>query len=154
MDVGPVEADAPGAFTQLGGARQRRQRQRHIGEFAGRFSSRRALTRLVLFPGAILIGGGFDPRIREYVRMPFGEFVGDGVGHAREIEPLPLRAHLRVKHDLEQQVTELAFERPRFAARDGFGNLVRLLDRVRRDAREILLPIPRDNPSRGRAVAA
>ena len=63
-------------------------------------------------------------------------------GDAREIEPLPLRAHLRVKHHLEQQVAEFAFERTRFAARDGFGHFVRLFDGVRRDAREVLLAIP------------
>ena len=55
--IRPVEADAPGAFAELGGARQRGQRQRHVGEFAGRrVGARRAFTRLVFFPGAIQFG--------------------------------------------------------------------------------------------------
>ena len=112
LRIRPVEPHAPGPFAKLRGARQRRQRQRHIGEFARAALPRAARSRALCSSQARFCSAAdVDARIREHVRMPLGEFVGDGVGHAREIEPLPLRAHLRVKHHLEQQVAELAFER-------------------------------------------
>src|SRR5262249_44766234 len=47
------------------------------------------------------------------------------------------------KDDLKQQITELVPERRHVAARDRVGHLIGLLDRIRRDRRKILLPVPR-----------
>ena len=48
-----------------------------------------------------------------------------------------------MEHDLEQQVAEFVAQPRRLAALDRVGDLVGLLDRVRRDAGEILREVPR-----------
>ena len=53
-----------------------------------------------------------------------------------------LARHLRMEHDLEQQIAELVLEVREVAALDRIGDLVRLLEGVGRDAREGLLAIP------------
>ncbi|MGY4376118.1 hypothetical protein ACVWZ3_003757 [Bradyrhizobium sp. i1.3.6] len=47
-----------------------------------------------------------------------------------------------MKHDLEQEVTELLAQIVEIAAADGLDHLIGLLDRVGRDRREILLEVP------------
>ncbi len=77
------------------------------------------------------------------MRMTAHELVADRGHDVAEIEQLRLLGHPRVEHDLEQQVAELAPELVERAALDRVRDLVRLLERVRRDRRERLLAVPR-----------
>ena len=54
-----------------------------------------------------------------------------------------LLRHAGVKHDLQQQVAQLLLEIGQVAARNGVGDLIRFLERIGRDGREILLQVPR-----------
>ena len=51
-------------------------------------------------------------------------------------------SHARMKHDLEQQVAKLVLEIGHVGARDRVGDFIGFLDRVWRDAREILREVP------------
>ncbi len=68
--------------------------------------------------------------------------LGDDRGDVVKIEMTGLVGHLGMKHDLQQEITELVPEIPHVAARDRIGDFVGLLDRVRRYRREGLLDIP------------
>ena len=48
-----------------------------------------------------------------------------------------------MKNDLQQEVAELLAQISEIAARDGVGDLVGFLDRIRGDSSEVLLEIPR-----------
>jgi hypothetical protein len=48
-----------------------------------------------------------------------------------------------MKDDLKQQIAEFVLQRRHVAAPDRVGDFISLLDRIRRDRREILLPVPR-----------
>ena len=85
--------------------------------------------------------------------MPAQHLVADRRDHVGERERAGLLGHARVKHDLEQQVAELVLELAEVAALDRVGDLVRLLDRVRRDRRERLLEVPRATALADRAAS-
>ena len=75
--------------------------------------------------------------------VPTDHLAGDRIDHIAKAEAVDLRRHLRVVNDLEQQVAKLVLQSVQVIARDRIGDLVRFLDRVRRDGREGLLDIPR-----------
>ncbi len=77
------------------------------------------------------------------MRVAAHHLVGDRLGHIVEIEQPRFLGHAGVKYDLEQQIAELVLQRCQIAARDRVGDLIGFLDRIRRDRREILLPVPR-----------
>src|ERR1700733_241340 len=77
------------------------------------------------------------------MRVTPDQLVANPARHGGEIKAAGLLGHARVKHHLEQQIAELIAQPIQVAASDGIGNLIGLLDRERRDADKILLPIPR-----------
>ena len=145
--VRPVEADPRGARLDLGGAEQGREGERHAVEHAlrgpGRGGAGMPFLGLVLLPRLGLRRRRGDLGIAKDMRMAAHHLVGDRRGDVGEIEQPGLLGHARVKDDLKQQVAELVLERRHVAARDRIGDLVRLLDRIGRDRREILLAVPR-----------
>jgi hypothetical protein len=70
------------------------------------------------------------------------QLVVNGGSDLGEVEPAALLGHAGVKHHLEQQIAELIAQVLSVATLDGVGDLVGLLDGVRRDAGEALLPVP------------
>ena len=76
------------------------------------------------------------------MRVPADHLGGDGLDDAAEVECALLLRHLRVEHDLQQQVAELVAQIDQIAARNRVGHLVGLLERVGGDGLEILLEIP------------
>ncbi len=76
------------------------------------------------------------------MRVAANQLVADGAGNALEVELPRLAGHLRMKHHLEQQISQFILEMLRVAALDGIRHLVGLLDGVRRNAGKGLLPIP------------
>jgi hypothetical protein len=75
--------------------------------------------------------------------MAADHLAGDGLGHVREGELPDLFRHAGVVDDLEQQVAQLVLEGGEVGApADGVGDLVRLLNRIRRDGGEVLNPVP------------
>ena len=79
----------------------------------------------------------------EHMRMAANELLGDGLDHVAERERALFLRHAGVKHDLQQQVAQFVLEIGKVAARNGVGDLVGFLDRIRRDGREILRQVPR-----------
>ena len=76
------------------------------------------------------------------MRMATHHLVGDGGRDRREAEPAGLLGQAGVVDDLEQQIAQLVLQPVQIAARDGIGDLIGLLDGVRRDGGEGLLPVP------------
>ena len=74
--------------------------------------------------------------------MPTDQLGRNSLDHIAEIERVLLLRHAGVEHDLQQQIAEFFFEVVEIVARNRIGNLIRLLERVRRDGREILLQVP------------
>ena len=141
----PVEADTGRALAELVGAHQRGQRLRHAPERAVAPPRLRALrSRALSSSQAALCSAALSaPPLRKNVRVAPHQLVADRRSHRLEIELARLAGDLRVKHHLEQQIAQLFLEMLEVSSLDGVGNLVRLLDRVGRNAREGLLPIPR-----------
>jgi len=81
------------------------------------------------------------------MRMPASELVRDRSDHVVEIETPGFLRHVRVEHDLEQQVAQFTTQFIPIMIVDGFQNLVRLFQRVWFDGIKSLLTIPR-TPSR------
>ena len=69
--------------------------------------------------------------------------VRDRLGNIFEGEEALFLGHPSMEDDLKKKIAELVLQRGHVVARDRVGYLISLLDRVRRDRREILLPIPR-----------
>jgi hypothetical protein len=84
----------------------------------------------------------FDARVAEHVRVSTLELVGDRGGHGFEVEQPALLGDAGLKDDLEQHVAEFVADGVDVGARDGVRELVRFLDRVRRDRGPVLLPVP------------
>ncbi len=68
--------------------------------------------------------------------------VRDRLGNIFEGEEALFLGHPSMEDDLKKKIAELVLQRGHVVARDRVGYLISLLDRVRRDCREILLPIP------------
>ena len=75
--------------------------------------------------------------------MAAHHLVGDRGGDVGEGESPSFLGHAGVIDDLEQQVAEFVGQRRKIAPRDGVGDFVGFLDRVRRDRGEALLAVPR-----------
>jgi hypothetical protein len=67
----------------------------------------------------------------------------DACGDVGKREMPRLLGHLRVEHDLEQQVAQFLAQRRHVALGDRIGNLIRFFDRVGCDRREVLRAVPR-----------
>ena len=76
------------------------------------------------------------------MRMPPHELFRQRLHDVAEFERALLLRHAGMEHDLQQEITELFAQVIEVAARDGIGDLIGLLDRIRSDGREILLQIP------------
>src|SRR5690606_5483234 len=137
--IGPIEADACGAASELHGARQRRQPDRHAVENALRWSLLLPFQRLPGFG----VRGSLGTRAAEHVRMTPHHLFADAARDVREPERPCLLRETRMEDDLEQQVAELVLELCDVAPLDRVRDLVRLLDRIRRDRLERLLEVPR-----------
>ena len=96
----------------------------------------------MLLPGDRLRPGVVDARVAEHVRMAALHLVADRVDHVVEHEGALLARHLRMEHDLKQQIAQFVAQRRQVVALDRIRNFVRLLDRVRRDGAEVLFEIP------------
>ena len=84
-----------------------------------------------------------EARILEHMRMPPDHLRGDGIDDVGEGEASVLLGHARVIDDLQEEIAELVLQPVEIVPRDRVGDLVGLLDRVWRDAREVLLAVPR-----------
>ena len=151
--LGPVETDLGGAFLQFGGTTECRQCARHVIEQRQLFRSSGFLGTLLgldLFP-ALLDGRLVETRqlrrtiqvtIREHVGMATDQLAGDGIDHRGELEAPFLTGQLAVVDDLKQQVAQLTGQMIEVAALDSIRDLVSLFQRMRHDARVVLLQIP------------
>ena len=108
---------------------------------------RRALR---LFLGLDALPGALDVRrshvavlVGEDMRVTADHFARDGLDHIAERERVLLLRHAGVKHHLQQEVAEFVAQVVEIAACDRVDNLIGLLDRIGRDAREILFEVPR-----------
>ncbi len=89
-----------------------------------------------------LVGTG-DRDVAEHVRVAPDELGDDPLGHVVDVPPSLVGRHLRVEHDLEQEVAELVAEAVVVVAVDGVEDLVRLLQQVPGERPVILLGVPR-----------
>ena len=85
--------------------------------------------------------------------MPPDDLGGDGRLDVGQVEHAGLRGELRVEHDLEPQVAELARELGRGTRLERVVHLVRLLEKVAAQGLMGLLPIPRAAVGRPETVA-
>jgi hypothetical protein len=142
----PVEADARRAPAEFRRSRQCRQSKRDIGKRArllGAFFGISALASFLFFPQRLECRPVERLRLcAKDVWMTAHEFVVDGCRNFREIEPSAFLRHAGVKHHLKQQITQLVAQARRIVALDGVGDLVGLLDGVRRNAAKVLRKIP------------
>ena len=74
--------------------------------------------------------------------MPADHLVADTGRDILEAKRALLLSHTGMKSNLKQQVTELVPESVEILASDRICDLVGLFNRIRGNAREILLPIP------------
>src|SRR5260370_29736635 len=95
-------------------------------------------------------GISFD--IAEYVRMPVHEFCREPIKDVIDGKRSLLLGHLRIKHDLQQQVPEFGGQFGPIAIVDGFENFVGFLKYIRLDGIESLLSIPRTSAWRAQAL--
>jgi hypothetical protein len=77
------------------------------------------------------------------MRMAPHELCGETFDHVGKIERALLLRHAGVEDDLEQEIAQFITQVVEVAARNGIGDLVSLLDRVRGDGFERLLEVPR-----------
>ena len=145
--VGPVEAGARGPALQLGGALERRKRQRNAGQGA-------VIGRLLALGGLDFLPAGAVLGIAEDVRMAALHLVADARDHVVQREMAGFLGHLRVEHDLELEIAELVGERVHVVARDRVGDLIGFLDRVGGDGREASARDPIRSRSPDRAAGA
>ena len=75
--------------------------------------------------------------------MTAQHFLRDGAGDVAEIEQPLLFRHLRVEHDLKQQVAQFLLQRRPVLFFDRARDLIGFLDRIWRDGAEGLLAVPR-----------
>ena len=78
----------------------------------------------------------------EQMRVTALHLVADAAQHVRKVERSQFLGHARVEHDLKREIAELIGERVHVIARDGVGDFIGFLDRIGRDRREILDPVP------------
>ena len=97
---------------------------------------------LLRLPGLGLGRGTLDACLAEDMGMALDHLVVDGAGNIVDGEGAGFARHLGVEDDLQQQVAQLVAERRHVAMLDGVGDLIGFLDRIGRDAGEILLEIP------------
>jgi len=76
------------------------------------------------------------------MRMAAGHLVADCPHDILEIELPGIGCDLAVKHHLEQEIAQFVPESNHIIAIDGIGDLIGLLDRVRRDRLEALDLVP------------
>jgi hypothetical protein len=142
--VRPVEADARSAVLKLDGAGKRGQGKRHIVENVRlRKAFRRFLFRLDFLPASFHGACAALFLVAEDMRMPPYHLFADRLHDAGKIEAAFFLRHLRVEHDLQKEIAKFVLEVVHVTAFDRIGNLVSFLDRVGRDACEILLEVPR-----------
>ena len=143
----PVEADLARLGLQLQRAGERGEGDRDAGKrtFVNRLGARRLvllLLRLDRVPQSLDRFRIAGVLIAKDVRMPTDQLGRNRLDHIAEIERVLLLRHAGMEHDLQQQIAEFFFQVAEIVARNRIGNLIRFLDRVRRDGREILLQIP------------
>ena len=79
------------------------------------------------------------------MRMPPLHFLRDSRGDILKPEMPGFLRHSGMEHDLQQQIAEFVFQGRHVVPLDRIGDLVGLLDRIRRDRRESFVPGPRDS---------
>ena len=143
--IAPVEADTAGALLDLLGPGEGGEVEWHVIEGARRHGGRRperALLGLDGFPRDDLGLGVATLGAAEDMGVPGDHLVREAVGDSVEVECALLLGHPGMEHDLEEEVAQLFAKRAKIVARDGVGDLIGFLDRVRRDRREVLLDVP------------
>ncbi len=140
----PIEPNLGRTLLKLHRARQRGERKRYVAE-AGAGVNAAPFGLLRILDPSPHVGGEelLALRVAEDVRMPPQHLPRDAVYDVGEVEPAFFRGHLRVIHDLEQEVSELFLQRLAIVARDRVGDLVSLFDRVRSDRGVALRDVPR-----------
>lgn len=123
------------------------QRGQALGYTVQKGGSARGFS-FTLFDGIPLadhIISGMDSRGMgiEHMWMPPDEFLLTRVKHVVQRECSCFSSKLRVKRDLQRQISEFFLERGGYAGRDGIDRLVCLFDQVRNQGLVRLLAIPR-----------
>src|SRR5215831_15173894 len=146
--VVPIEADLARLGLQFERAGKGRERDRNAGKRACGFRAAepivllRALRPFDAFPQALDRLRRKTSRLAEYVRMTAHELFAEALDDVGKVEgPLLLR-HAGMEDDLEQEIAQFVAQVIEIAARNGVGDLVRLLDGVRRDRFKGLLQVP------------
>jgi DNA-binding FrmR family transcriptional regulator len=142
-----IRVDSSQATRQLGRAGQRRQVPGDAYEWIRITIVRTArgspLLRLDRFPVENLIADRRRRRrIRENMWMTTNQLRGNRLGNPLEIEGSKLFSDPRLKDDLEEEIPELIAKALEITARDRLIDLIRLFDRMWRNARKVLLEIP------------
>ena len=75
--------------------------------------------------------------------MPAGQFFRDGPRDRVKIELALFLRQARLKHDLEQQITEFFLQLPHIALADRIRHLIGFFDGMGCDAGKILFQVPR-----------
>ena len=139
--IRPVESASRGTALKLHGPREGRQRDgdavHHAASAFGPFG------RLHLLPLPRLLRRVHFVCVAEYVRVAPNHLAGNRVDDVLEAELTGFASHLRVEHDLEEQIAELVHEVGEILPLDRVRDLVGLLDRVRGDGAKRLHAIPR-----------
>jgi hypothetical protein len=92
--------------------------------------------------GGVGPGVGAPGTRTEDVWVAGEELLGDGVGHAGEVEAPFLLGDAGLENDLQQEIPELLAVRLGVSVLDGLEDLVGLLEDVGAQRREGLLPVP------------
>ncbi len=146
--VVPIEADLAGLGLQFERTGEGRERDRNPGEGACGFLAvwhvalLRSLRPFDAFPQALDRFCRETSFLAEHVRMTPHELFGETLDDVGKVEgPLLLR-HAGMEDDLEQEIAQFIAQVVEIAARNGVGDLVSLLDGVRRDRFKGLLQVP------------
>jgi hypothetical protein len=135
IGIGPVKTSPRGPLLDFFGTQQGGEAKGDTGERA-RIVIAFAFQRLDAFPIGLL-------RISKDVRVTSQHLFGNGVGHIVKAEMACFVCHLRMEHDLKQQVTQFILQGRQIIALNRVSNLIGLFNGVGGNGRKTLFYIPR-----------
>src|SRR5690625_5289960 len=112
IDLIPIKTNLCGTLLQFDGSSQAWQANADTSQCAIRLrvALLLALRLFYLLPAAALGRGIGDIGCAKHMRMTPDHLVGNRCRHCVEVELTKLLSHLRIEHDLEQQISELILE--------------------------------------------
>ena len=135
----PLEPPAGGPALDLGGTGQGRQRGGDVIVDAGPGT---LLGRFQLLPVDEHLVGARDVHLAEDVRMTVDQLLGEPFGDVVHVPAALICSHLRMEHDLQQQVAQLVTDRVVVVGIDRLQQFVRLFEQVQGQCLVRLLSVP------------